>query len=501
MKTLNFIFKIALLVFSIGLLYGYIIMITMLSVDPSIVEYLCGGLFNTSHNLGNIGYLLSLPLFPGVGTKSLNTVYPKDVNECNAIIAKAINSYTPIINSGSKKDFCQVANGVFQSEGTVSAKIRKDKLSVTPVVALGQNLSKGTIDFFVRLYFELGKRGRIFATSTLSGKIHIKYTCESWKDIGFLSEYFSFLYGEKYIAFKKLAEIFILKSKTDDRSKIDLIRLVYSLAASGKERKIKLEDLLVKFGLSLVNSSLIEKSKIYTDNPNIPTFLFLLGFILGDGSIFIRIRLGSSDSITFVPLLIFPQKADKSNEHMFKMFMAFFKNIGINTIYAHNKSGVSTLTVEGVKAINTLIPLFKASLSLGYWRTDLIEILIKYFKLHSAGAHTYRKGLIAILTLVLNYDHGRIKSLEEWIIIANSYFNKLEAECTSGYQFIQPVNGRGDLASQQIAWRVVLSNKIIPKHPIKQFSFSSYNSTEQALVAALSYRDYILDNHLKDLTD
>lgn len=33
---------------------------------------------------------------------------------------------------------------------------------------------------------------------------------------------------------------FLLKPKEDNRSQIDLIKLVYSLSASGRERKVKL---------------------------------------------------------------------------------------------------------------------------------------------------------------------------------------------------------------------------------------------------------------------
>jgi hypothetical protein len=44
------------------------------------------------------------------------------------------------------------------------------------------------------------------------------------------------LYGEKYIALQKLATIHKLNSNLmDDETKVEVVKLVYSLAASGKE--------------------------------------------------------------------------------------------------------------------------------------------------------------------------------------------------------------------------------------------------------------------------
>lgn len=58
----------------------------------------------------------------------------------------------------------------------------------------------------------------------------------------FLIKYFCYIYGEKFIVFKKLAYIYKLESNlTDDNSKIKLVKLVYSLSLHGTKRKITLE--------------------------------------------------------------------------------------------------------------------------------------------------------------------------------------------------------------------------------------------------------------------
>lgn len=164
----------------------------------------------------------------------------------------------------------------------MSARIRKDQSTANPVVTLGQNFTPEALKFFVRFFYEIGEIGRVRVETTLSGKVYIRWTSESWKDIlSTVADYFSDLYGEKYKGFKKLATIHALKSQPDVVSIIEVIKLVYSLAKTGRDRKIVLSAKLSELGLPYDNDP--EPQNVFTDNPNIPSFLFLFGFILGDG--------------------------------------------------------------------------------------------------------------------------------------------------------------------------------------------------------------------------
>lgn len=88
---------------------------------------------------------------------------------------------------------------------------------------------------------------------------------------------------------RNLATIYELKSNlTDDKSKIEVVKLVYSLAASGNERITSLPDKLKEMNLPFDGNS--EPETCYLDNPLVPSFLYIFGFLLGDGSFFIRIR-------------------------------------------------------------------------------------------------------------------------------------------------------------------------------------------------------------------
>jgi hypothetical protein len=229
--------------------------------------------------------------------------------------------------------------------------------------------------------------------------------------MGSLVNYFSEIYGEKYIAFKKLATIYTLKSLPDKESKIEAVKLVYSLAKSGTDRKIAILQKFLELGLPYDNVP--DPKGVYTDNPNIPSFLFLFGFILGDGSIFIRIRQTTQGSLNFIPIITFPQKTTEHNNHMFNMLTAFFANMGINSSITPKKDGMTFLILEGVKVISPLVPMIHANMSYSYWKSENLNLLLEFYKCYSAGIHIYRQGIIALLKIIYKYINKRDKSLEE----------------------------------------------------------------------------------------
>lgn len=105
--------------------------------------------------------------------------------------------------------------------------------------------------FFVRLYYEIGKIGKVGVVIKPTGKLYITWQITNWDLIlSHVSEYFSYIYGEKFMALAKLNTIYELKSNLiSDRNKIELIRLVYSLTLAGKNRKLSLEEKLRSLNL------------------------------------------------------------------------------------------------------------------------------------------------------------------------------------------------------------------------------------------------------------
>lgn len=425
----------------------------------------------------------------------------QDLNSAQLVLAKAIQEYQPV--TSDSESFRKLANGVFQAEGCVSAWFNGGSLTVSPVVNLGQTYSLESLSFFVRLYHELGKIGKLDVRINSSGKVFIIWHLTNWDLIlSVVLRYFSGVYGEKFRAFKKLEDIYKFKfNLSNDENKILLVKSVYSLTSGGKSRKLSQEEKLNS--LNLVDF----KPKLdisYPENPESPSFLFLLGFLLGDGSIYIRIRMGKSGSPSFIPNIILYQKADTNSTLIFELLSKYLKSIGVKSlVIAANKAGQTSLRIEGVLALGLLIPLFREYSSLGYWKSQSINMLLDFYQYHIAGAHTYQKGLNAILDLLYKDPNNRTKTLEEWKEVVKNYFQHVDSNYQSGFQFITPVTK----SKQYAGWIVNFSEKLVgvngqklSKIKNKSFLFSTYGSDSKALEAALNYRDSVLDSHLKELT-
>jgi hypothetical protein len=148
----------------------------------------------------------------------------------------------------------------------------------------------------------------------------------------------------------------------NDNDKVLLVKLVYSLTTAGKSRKLSIDEKLK--GLNLVDLSQ-ELDISYPENPELPGFLFFLGFLLGDGSIYIRIRTGKSGAGNFIPMIILFQKDDANSTLIFGLLSRYLESIGVNsyTVAPNKTGGGSTLRIEGILAVGLLIPLFRENSS------------------------------------------------------------------------------------------------------------------------------------------
>ena len=169
------------------------------------------------------------------------------------------------------------------------------------------------------------------------GKLVIRLSSESWDTIlNSYSKYFNNIYGEKYIAFQKLSDIRRLTSNKltlDPFSLALAIHIVYDLSADGVNRKLSLLDQLNLLGLNFTNIKL----PTYTDNFTTPSILFIIGFIVSDGTLHLRLRNSDIGSIWLIPTLLLPQLKNKYNAHFFSMLEQFFKSLDIKT-HTVNKS-------------------------------------------------------------------------------------------------------------------------------------------------------------------
>lgn len=98
---------------------------------------------------------------------------------------------------------------------------------------------------------------------------------------------------------------------------------------------------------------------------------------------------------------------------MLSMMIAFFTNLGINSITVNRKDGMTSLNIEGVTAVSLLLPMLRRVAPHSYWKLQYLNLLLEFFKCYSAGIHTYREGVIALIKIIHKYPNKRDKSLEE----------------------------------------------------------------------------------------
>lgn len=352
------------------------------------------------------------------------------------------------------------------------------------------------------------------------GKIVIRLSSESWDTIlNNYSKYFNNIYGEKYIAFQKLFDIRRLTynyTKLDHSTLALATIILYGLSADGVDRKYSISEQLKLFGVSATNVKL----PIYTDNNSNLTILFIIGFILGDGTLHLRLRNSDKGSIWLIPTLLLPQLKNKYSAHFFSKLENFFTSIDIKT-YTINKTkkseivdilnlsddkysskgDITILTIESIHSIfYKLLPIFKPYSYYFYWKYDQYELMSKVARLVKAKAHYTLYGLTTILDIIYSYPNKRIKSKEFWLDIINTWFNNRADKTKSGENNIQAVYGRDTFGHKEgsiIAWKCVFPLESQLKS--RQFYFINDRESGEALKRAIQYRDLIIKSWIDSL--
>jgi hypothetical protein len=294
-------------------------------------------------------------------------------------------------------------------------------------------------------------------------KLVIRFSSKSWVIIlNNYVNYFDKIYGEKFVAFKKLADIRRLTSnelnllnlqsnkkleasikRSDSLANVCLAtHIVYNLSLDGVSRKLSLSEQLKLFGIS--ESSCKKEIPTYTDNFSSPSILFIIGFILGDGTLHLKLRKSDTGSIWLIPTLLLPQLKNKYNDHFFSMLEIFFNSLDIKT-YINNKSKnqeiidiindnslfsfsqssslksksedlhmlrnkfITVLTIESMNSIfNRIIPLIEPYSNYLYWKLDQYNLMYSVAKLVKGKAHFTLYGFITIIEIIYSYPNKRL---------------------------------------------------------------------------------------------
>jgi hypothetical protein len=142
-------------------------------------------------------------------------------------------------------------------------------------------------------------------------------------------------------------------------AKIESVHLAYSLSPLGKDHKISLKEKLgfVTGKSKSTTDKLISGMNFEFPKNNVPMGLtFILGFFLGDGSLYIRIR-DNRSGLRFIPKFEIKQKYTDTNANIMELVCIFLQSKGIQANLSSNAQYVLAV-VEGTDHVcNYLIPL------------------------------------------------------------------------------------------------------------------------------------------------
>jgi len=396
---------------------------------------------------------------------------------------------------GTDKEFCILANGFWQAEGYIGGIFRSG-LNFYPLCTATQLFSVESAKFFIRLDKALCYKGTFSITLNSYGKFVIAYRLSGWDTFfSVFVPYFYMLYGEKYRAIFKLKKIYVLKDyikhNSDNLSKVLLVSIVYSLTAHSPRYKVSLEDKLLSLDL---NPALLKElpEVSYQENVIKPSFLFILGFFLGDGTLHLKLEWKDKNSaVVVVPLFNIIQSNVESNKHIMERMTNVLNALNIKTSL-EKSANTYTLTVKGINNVfNSLFPLLKNHSHFLYGKSDSFNLLVWVEQLvRWGGLHTYF-GLRALINKIYDSTNERFTDKEVWMGRIEDWLKAVSARREWGECFISPIY----TSNKEIrGWQVRFPSTLKLPKSNKAFMCSTCGGQDKALAAAVQYRDKILSD-------
>ena len=102
-----------------------------------------------------------------------------------------------------------------------------------------------------------------------------------------------------------------------------------------------------------------------------------------------------------------------------------------------------------------------------------------------------------LIKTIYSIDNNRNYTVEHWIKRINEIFKNKSTRNVSGEFYITPVKDKKDKTIQN-GWNVYLPEFLSANPRTKYFYFENLGGKDQALLAAVSWRNLIIDNWLKD---
>lgn len=301
------------------------------------------------------------------------------------------------------------------------------------------------------------------------------------------------LYGAKFQAIYKLKKIYklmnIIKISPDNMHKVLLINIAYSLTAHSPRYKLNIKDKLISLDL---DPYLINKlpNLFYPENSTVPSFIFILGFFLGDGTLHLKLEWkNKNNTIVIIPLFNIVQSNVVSNKHIMKKMTDTLNNNGIKAPL-YKKSKTYDLTVKGLNNVLVhLLPRVNNYCHFLFWKKDSFYLFLWVKQLVKIGGHHTYFGLNKLINKIYNNTNKRFTEKEIWINRLNLWLKAICERTIWGEYYIYAIY----TSDKKIrGWQVRFPSTLKVSKYNKAFMCTTFGGLDKAFSSAVKYRDKIL---------
>lgn len=179
------------------------------------------------------------------------------------------------------------------------------------------------------------------------------------------------------------------------------------------------------------------------------------------------------------------------------MITQFFIDNGVQATFQSDKNYVLSV-VEGIDNVcHNLLPLLENHKDLFFWKVRQLTMTNQFGKLISLDTRNLLTVKYLLIKTIYSIDNNRNYPIEHWIKRIDEMFKNESARNISGEFYITPVKDKKYKTIQK-GWNVYLPEFLKTNPRTKYFYFENLGGKEQALLAAVDWRDSIINRWLKD---
>jgi len=339
------------------------------------------------------------------------------------------------ISSLDKENFHSLINGLYQVTGTMGAYFPKDNsLSVKFYFTIAQSYSSEALNVLLNLQKVLNI-GKVKLEFNSKDQAHLRYIVSNTKDVIFkVLPYFSLLYGQKdrdrfillriYVLGLEIAAFLKKGAKPKDIKVSEFVQLIYSISPEGKNRKLCLYKKLELFNCKSVSYN---DNLLVRENNNLPSELFIIGLILGDGSfgfVFEASHYISSKSCTKI---VFNFAAQGNTDNNILLLNLVAEKMNLKPQIYKTKSGMIRLEYTGETVLKIIMPFLKEYEDLLFWRRKSFVNAKRILAIFKINGHLTKNGLKAIINLLYDMPNKYCKPKAFWLDIIEKRFLLLKS--------------------------------------------------------------------------